>query len=381
MDFSYSEDQIALREAVIKFAEQELCEGLIQRDQDGTFWNEGWDKCAQMRLMALPFPEEYGGSGLDFLTTVTTMEAFACACKDSGLVHALCTQILCGMQILAFGSKEQKSSYLPAICSGSLVMAQAITEPESGSDAMAMRTRAKQEKDSWVINGSKTFITNGPIADAVIVFAVTDPDKRTLQAISAFIVNRDSKGFESSPTMIKMGLRTLLNGELFFTNCTIPETNILGREGQGAILFNDSMEWERCLIPAAHLGTMERILKTTISYAKERQSFGQPIAKYQAISHRIADIKVNLELGRMALYRAAALKDKGKRATMEASVAKLFISESLKAACLDGVQILGGYGFSVEYELERDLRDSIASTIYSGTSEMQRNIISRLLGM
>jgi alkylation response protein AidB-like acyl-CoA dehydrogenase len=381
MDPEYTEEQLSLRESIIRFAREELNDRVEDDDRDGVFPADSWRKCAEMQIMALPFPEEYGGFASDFRTTIACYNALGYACRDAGLVHAVGTQIMCGIQVLSFGTQEQKEKYLPGICSGNLITAQAITEPGTGSDALGMRARAVRDRDDYVIDGNKMFITNGPIADLIVVFAVTDPDKKTLGGISAFLVEGDTDGLERCRSIEKMGLRTLQNGELVFDGCRISERAILGKEGQGAIIFNESMDWERLLLPAAHLGTMERVLETCVLYAKERRAFGQPIGKYQAVSHKIADMKMNLEMGKLMLDRAARLKDDKKRVTMEAAIAKLFISESLKSACLDGVQIHGGYGYMAEYDIERDLRDSIASTIYSGTSEMQRNIISRLLGV
>ncbi len=382
MDFSYTDDQIDLRESIIKFSEQELNHDIAEHDKKGIFPTDKWQKCTDMQIMALPFPEEYGGHGANFLTTVLSYNALGYACKDAGLVHAIGTQILCGFQILLFGNDEQKESLLPAVCSGEKIFAQAITEPGSGSDALSMRTKAeKTSTGTYVLNGSKTFITNGPIADVVVVFAVTDPAKKALGGISSFIVEKEFVGFERCKPLEKMGLRTLQNGELVFENCTVPQTHLLGREGQGALIFNESMELERCFLPAAHLGTMERVVEKCVRYVNERSAFGNTIGKFQAVANKIAQMKVNIELSKLMLHKAATLKDQKKRAALEASIAKLFISESLKKACLDAVQIHGGYGFMTEYEIERDLRDSIAATIYSGTSEMQYNMISRLLGL
>ena len=380
MDFSFSEEQGDLREAVIRFR-QELNEGFAEREKSGEFPRQAWRKCAQMSLMALPFPQQYGGCGLDLLTTALTLNALGYACKDAGLVHAVVTQILCGLQILTFGSEAQKSRYLPAVCSGEAILAQAITEPGSGSDALAMGTRAEKRQDHYRLGGNKIFISNGPVADVVVVFAVTDPQVKTFGGISCLIVEKDFPGFTRCRPMEKMGLTTLQNGELVFEDCAVPLTHLLGREGQGAIIFNESMEVERCLMPAVHLGTLERILETCVQHARRRQAFGQPIGKYQAVAGKIAEMKVNLELGRLMLCKAASLKDQKKRAGLEASISKLFISESLKKACLDAVQIHGGFGYMKEGEIERDLRDSIAATIYSGTSELQHNIIARLIGL
>jgi hypothetical protein len=382
MDFSYTDEQIDLRESIIKFSEQELNHDIAEHDKKGIFPIDKWQKCAEMQIMALPFPEEYGGHGADFLTTVLSYNALGYACKDAGLVHAIGTQILCGLQILLFGNDNQKKSLLPEVCSGEKIFAQAITEPGSGSDALSMRTKAeKTSDDAYVLNGSKTFITNGPIADVVVVFAVTDPAKKTLGGISCLVVEKEFEGFERCKALEKMGLKTLQNGELVFDNCTVPQTHLLGREGQGALIFNESMELERCFLPAAHLGTMERILEKCVRYVNERSAFGNTIGKFQSVANKIAQMKVNIELSKLMLYKAATLKDQEKRAGLEASITKLFISESLKKSCLDAVQIHGGYGFMTEYEIERDLRDSIAATIYSGTSEMQHNIIARLLGL
>ncbi len=382
MDFSYTGEQLDLRDSIIKFSEQELNDGIADHDRNSVFPAEKWKKCADMQIMALPFPEEYGGHGADFLTSVLSYNALGYGCKDAGLVHAIGTQILCGLQILHFGNEEQKKRLLPMVCSGEKIFAQAITEPGSGSDALSMRTKADKAGDGrYLLNGSKMFITNGPIADVVVVFALTDPAKKTLGGISTFIVEKEFGGFERCKPLEKMGLKTLQNGELVFTDCEIPATHLLGREGQGALIFNESMELERCFLPAAHLGTMERVTEKCIRYVNERSAFGHTIGKFQSVAHKIAQMKVNIELSKLMLQKAAVLKDQKKRASLEASIGKLFISESLKKTCLDAVQIHGGYGFMTEYEIERDLRDSIAATIYSGTSEMQYNMISKMLGL
>lgn len=382
MDFVLSEEQIDLRDAVIRFARQEIDHDLSNCEKAGSFPFESWQKCADMQIIALPFPEEYGGCESDFLTTAVVLQALGYSCMDSGLVHAIATQILCGLQINQFGTPEQKQRFLPELCRGEKIFAQAITEPGAGSDAIgAMTTRAEKTEDGYVLNGSKMFISNGPIADAVIVFALTNSKASRLGGVSCFMVEKETAGFERCRSIEKMGLSTLQNGELVFDDCHVPESALLGRVGQGAIIFNESMELERSLLPAAHLGTLERVLETSIAYAKKRSSFGKTIGKHQSVANKIVDMKVAFELGRLILYKAATLKTQGKRAAMEASIAKLYISEGLKKSCLDAVQVHGGYGFSKEYEIERDLRDSVAATIYSGTSEMQQAIISRLMGL
>ena len=380
MDFSLTEEQVALRDSLVRFARKELNEGVAERSRAGEFPRELWRRCAEMQILALPFPAEFGGCGADFLTTVLSMDALGYACKDAGLVHAIATQLLCGLTLMHFGSDELKATYLPRICSGEAIFAQAITEPGSGSDAMAMRSRAARDGDGYRLDGTKTFITNGPVCDAVIAFAVTNPDTSSLGAVSAFVVDADVEGFERCAPLEKMGLTTLLNGELVFGGCRVPKNRRLGREGQGAILFHESMEFERILLPAAHLGTLRRVIETTVRYARDREAFGESIGSYQSVSNKIADMRVAHELGTLILYKAAALKSARKRVPRDAAICKLHISESLKQACLDAVQIHGGYGYMAEYEIERDLRDAIASTIYSGTSEMQRLIIAKMAG-
>jgi alkylation response protein AidB-like acyl-CoA dehydrogenase len=272
--------------------------------------------------------------------------------------------------------------FSPELISGNVIYAQAMTEPGSGSDAFAMRTSAVKVNDGgYIIKGTKTMISNGPIADRVLLFAVTDANKKTLGGITCFLIPKETHGFSQGNPMKKMGLRTLMNGELVFTDSQVPSSSVIGQVGQGAIIFNETMEWERILMPACLLGELERVLDESVRYAKEREAFGQPIGNFQAVSHKIANMKVDTELGRLIVYHAASLKDRKKRVMLESSIAKLFISERLKQACLDAVQIRGGYGYMTEFEVERELRDSVVSTIYSGTSEMQLNIIARLAGL
>ncbi len=379
MDFT--DEQLEMRKTIIAFARRELNEGIIERDRASIFPHDLWQRCADMRLLAIPFPESVGGDDFDFMTAVAVYHALGYACKDSGLVHSLMTQMICGILIHLFASREQAERLLPDLIAGRLVYCQAITEPSSGSDAFAMRTSAVKSGNVYLLNGSKTMISNAPIADRALVFAITDAAKKTLGGYSCFLVSKGDAGFSQGKPLEKMGLRTLTNGELIFSDCRVPAAALIGREGQGAILFNEVMEWERTLMPACLLGELERVQEETVQYVQTRKAFGQSIGSFQAVSHKIAMMKMNAELGRLTLYQTAMLKSQRKRATLETSMVKLFISESLKQACLDAVQIRGGYGYMTEYEAERDLRDCIASTIYSGTSEMQLNIIARLAGV
>jgi len=381
VDFSLSKEQILFQKSIIDFARKELNDNLIENDEKGSFSLKNWKKCAGMDILSIQCPVKYGGCKEDFLTTVLGIEALSYACKDSGLVHAIATQLCCIILLSLFGNETQKEKHLPNLSKGEKIAAQAITEPEAGSDVLSMQTAAVISGEYYKINGSKTFISNGPLADVIILFAITNPNRRQLGGVSSFIIQKDQKGLRKGEPLDKMGLRTMHNGELFFDDCLVSHDDILGKEGQGMAIFGDVIEFERTILAAAHLGTMQRILEMCIQYGKSRRQFGQPIEKFQSISNKISDMKVNLELGKMMLYKMAWMKDQGRRATLETSIGKLFISESLKKACLEAIQIHGGYGYMKEYEVERELRDGIASTIYSGTSELQRNIISSMAGV
>jgi alkylation response protein AidB-like acyl-CoA dehydrogenase len=381
MDFSWSEEQLSFKESVIKFAQQELNEGLIERDKDGEISRENWKKCADLGILGLPIPEAYGGIDADILTTMLVMEGLGYACKDNGLIFAMNAQLWSvQLPILLFGTEEQKRKYLPGLCSGDLVGAHGMSEPDSGSDAYSLRTRAERVDGGYAINGTKMFVTNAPFCDLALIFATIDPSKG-MGGITAFVVEKGTPGFRVSRKLEKMGLRTSPMGELIFEDCFLPEENRLGKEGAGVSIFNSSMEWERSSILASHIGAMERQLETCISYARQRRQFGQPIGKFQSISNRIADMKVRLETARLLLYKVAWSKKVGKSAVMDAALAKLYLSECFVQSSLDAIRIHGGYGYMTEFEVERDLRDAIGGTLYSGTSDIQRVIIARWLGL
>ncbi len=382
MDFSYSEEQTALRDSIVRFARAELNHDLIERDRRGGFSRELWRKCAQMGLLGLPAPESEGGAGADPLTCAIALEALGYGCHDGGLVFSLCAHMLaCVVPVWKHGNDAQRARYLTGLCDGSLVGAHAITEPDSGSDTFAMRLHAKAEQGGWRLNGSKTFISNGPEADVVVVFALTDADKRFHGGVTAFLVDRATPGFTAGKAFAKMGLRTSPVGELIFENAFVPDAAVLGAVGGGAAVFGTAMEWERALLVAAHVGTIERLLETSVKYARTRNQFGQAIGKFQAVAHKVANMKVQLEAARLLVYRTATRLTTSRSISLDASISKLFVSETLVQTALDAVQVHGGYGFMEEYEVERALRDAIGSTLYSGTSEMQRNIIGRWLGL
>jgi len=382
MDFSLSEEQKILRANIVRFAREVLSPGAAERDRDQEFSRELWQRCAEIGIQGLPVPEQYGGSGFDPLSCAIALEALGYGCKDGGLVFSLCAHLLsCVVPLWQHGSEAQKQRYLRGLCDGTRIGVHAMTEPNSGSDAFALRTKAEPDGEGFRINGTKTFISNGPVADVVIVFAVTDPQKGYHGGITAFLVERGAPGFSAGAKFEKMGLRSSPIGELVFDGVRVSHDAVLGGVGSGSAIFTSSMDWERICLFASHVGAMERLLETSVAYARTRSQFGQAIGKFQAVSHRLADLKVHLEAARLLVYRAAWRLEHSRNASLDASLAKLFVSESLVQSALATVQVHGGYGFMTEYEVERALRDAVGSTLYSGTSEMQRNIISRWLGL
>jgi alkylation response protein AidB-like acyl-CoA dehydrogenase len=382
MDFALTTEQQTLRDEIVRFARRELNADVIGRDREQTFSRELWRSCGALGLQGLPVPEEYGGAGLDTVTTAVALEAFGYGCTDGGLVFSICAHLLsCVVPIWKHGTDDQKQRYLPGLCDGTLVGGNATSEPGSGSDAFAMRTTARPDGDGWRINGTKMFISNGPVADLIVVYAVTDPVKSFHGGVTAFLVERAAAGFHASGKIEKMGLRTSPLGELVFDDVYVSGDAVLGGVGGGGPIFTQSMDWERVLLFASHVGTMDRLVESSVRYARTRSQFGQPIGKFQGLSHRIVDAKVRLEAARLLVYRAAWQLGRSRSASLDAAIAKLFVSEAFVETALDAVQVFGGYGFTTEYEIERAARDSVASTIYSGTSEMQRNIIARWIGL
>jgi hypothetical protein len=381
VDFTLTSQQTELQQSVLAFAQRELGGDMRAREKEGAFFWDGWRACASFGIQALPVPREHGGLGEDIVTCMLAMQALGKSCRDSGLLFALGSHMwTCEIPILAFGSDEQKRTYLPRLAAGEIIGAHAMTEPEAGSDAYSLRTAAVADGDHYVLNGTKTFISNAPIADLLLVFATTNPAKGWA-GITGFLIPTTTPGVSVGKPIEKLGLKTAPTGEVVLEDCRVPASAMLGKPGQGSAIFSAEMEWERSCLFACHLGAMERQLETCIRYAKDRKQFGNPIGSFQAISHKIADMKVRLELGELILHKVAWLKSQGKRAAMEAAIAKLFVSESYVTSSLDAIQLHGGYGFTTEYEVERDLRDAVGGKLYSGTSEIQRNLIASLLGL
>ena len=381
MDFSWTEEQLKFKNAVIEFAQKELNTGLIDRDRQGELARENWKKCAHMGILGLAIPEEYGGSATDILTTMLVMEGLGYGCRDNGLIFAMNAQMWSVQHpILTFGSEAQKQKYLPGFCNGELIGAHGMSEPDSGSDAYSLHTKAERISDGYLLNGTKMFVTNAPVADVALVFATVNPAKG-IGGVTAFLIDKGTPGFRVSRNIEKMGLRTSPMGELILQDCVVPEESRLGSEGAGSSIFNSSMEWERSCILGSHIGAMERQLEECIRYTRERRQFGQPIGKFQAVANRIAEMQVRLETARLLLYKVAWLKQRGKPAIMEGAMAKLYLSESFVQSSLDAVRTHGGYGYMTELEIERELRDAVGGLLYSGTSDIQRMIIARWLGL
>ncbi|MEG4167526.1 MULTISPECIES: acyl-CoA dehydrogenase family protein [unclassified Microcoleus] len=397
MDFSWAKEQVEIKESVIQFAKNLLIENLVELDQQEEFNLEGWKKCGEWGIMGLPIPQEYGGKELDTLTTIYALEGLGYGCKDNGLLFSIAAHTwACEIPLLTFGTPEQKLKYLPKLVKGELIGAHAVTEPEAGSDVYSLKTTAQREGDKYILNGSKMFVTNGAfalalrsniasplrsnIANLILVFATLNPE-RGKRGITCFLVEKDAPGLIVKRKMSKMGLRTAQMAELLLDNCEVPAANLLGKEGAGMAVFSHSMEWERGFILASAIGSMERLLEQCTQYAKNRKQFQQPIGKFQLISSKLVDMKMRLETSRNLLYKFGWLKQQGKSAFMEAAMAKLYISESWVQSCLDAIQIHGGYGYLTELELERELRDALGSRLYSGTSEIQYQIIAQFMGL
>ena len=382
MDFGWTDEQIARRQAALDFARVELAdEALAERDREGRFSPELWARCARFGLLRLSVPAAQGGEELDLPTAMLVMEGLGEGCLDNGLTFALNAQLWTVQRPIArFGSAEQRDRFLPGMADGRLVGAHALTEPDAGSDAFSLTTRAERRGDGYVLNGVKHLVTLAPIADVALVFAVTNPAAGKW-GISGFLVERGTPGFSAAPMEHKMGLRTVPIGRLHFEECVVPESARLGPEGAGVSISNHSLEVERCCILASQLGAMERQLARAVAHARTRRQFGQPIGKFQSVSNRIADMKLRIETARLLLYKVAWLVERGRPAMLEAALLKLYLSEAFVASGLDAVRIHGGEGYLSESGVERDLRDAIGGVLYAGTSDIQRNIVARLLGV
>jgi alkylation response protein AidB-like acyl-CoA dehydrogenase len=380
VNFEWNEEQIALREGAAKFAGQHLVDGVIERDREGVFSRQLWDECAEFGLQGIQVPEELNGAGHDLMSAVAVFEGIGYGARDNGLVFSVSAHAAsCEGPVSDFGTEAQQREWLPRLADGSAIGATGITEPDSGSNALALTTSAREDGGCWVLDGSKTFVTNAPVADVFIIYARTADSG--FAGLSCFLIPRETEGLTVGPEMEKMGLRTSPMAQVFLEDCRVPATAVLGTVGSGAMIFNQTMDLERLLVMAPAIGVMERVLETCVAHARQRKTGAQPIGKHQSIAHRIADMELELEAARLLLYRAAWHRMQRGSATRESALAKLAVSEAYVSICRSAVQIFGGYGYMVEYELERELRDALATTLYVGTSEIQRNLIAGLRGL
>lgn len=369
-----------MRKAATDFASRRLRDGIAERDRDGTFSNELWDACAEFGFQGVLIPQEHGGGGHDLLTAVAIAEGIGYGALDNGMVFAVTAHAAsCAGLLAEFGTDEQQREWLPKLADGSVIGATGITEANSGSNALAMETTAVSTGDRWVLNGSKTFVTNAPEAGLFLLYARTADSG--LGGVTCFLVPRESPGLSIGAPIEKMGLRTSPMSEVFLEECQVPSSSVVGAVDSGGMVFNQTMDIERLLVMAPAIGVMERILERCVRHARERCPGAVPISKHQSISHGLADIETSLESSRLLLYRAAWQRSCKRGATRESALAKLAVSEAYVACCRTAVQIFGGYGYMVEYGLERELRDALATTIYVGTSEIQRNLIAGLRGL
>ncbi len=383
MNFSLTPEQSKYKEEVSDFAKTNFGNSYVDQDKSCKFSREDWEKCADFGLQGLATTKTYGGSTDDvsILTATLAMEGFGYGCRDNGLPFGLSAQMwTVQYPILQFGTENQKKKYLPKLASGKWIGCHALTEPNSGSDVFSMETNAEKVDGGYILNGSKRYITFAPISDVILVFVKTNP-KLGKWGMSAFIVEKGMQGFVAGPNRPKMGLRTVPFGDLFFDNCFVPEENLLGPIGAGWAITNSSLEHDRCTILAGQLGAMEHQLEETLKFVKERKQFGQPVGQFQSVSNRVANMKLRLETSRLLLYKVAWLNSIGESSMMESALLKLHLSENFVESSLDTIRNHGGHGYLSENEIERNLRDAVGGVIYAGTSDIQRNIISKLLGL
>jgi L-prolyl-PCP dehydrogenase len=381
MQFSSSAEQDRLYEEARGFALSRVNPAVRARDEAPYFSEQEWRLCGELGLLGSCVPERYGGGGHDALTVARIVEGFAKGCCDTGLVFSACAHLFAvAMPIAEHGGHELTERVLPRLASGEWVGANAITEAEAGSDVFSLQTRAVRDGSRYLLTGTKTFVTNGPVADCFLVYASTEPAHGYL-GITAFVVGGDAPGLTRGEHFGKVGLTGAPVCEVRFQDCPVDESSRLGDEGAGAAIFHSSMSWERACLFALYLGVMDRQLEEVVAFAKARRQFGKALGRHQAIAHRAADMKLRLDAGRLLLHRACLMKSQGEECGLEISLAKLAISEAAVQSGLDAIQIFGALGIKTETNVATALRDAIPGTIFSGTSEIQRDLVARGLGL
>ena len=377
MDFELTEEQRMVQEMVRLFVDKELKPVASGLDRDGVYPQEQLTKLGEIGLLGMFVPEEYGGAGMDFLSYVTALEELSKVWASVGTIVSVNNSLMCG-PILRFGTDAQRKRYLPLVARGEWLGCYALTEPDAGSDAGSIRTRAVRKSDHYVLNGSKAFTTNGNRANLALVYASTDPAEGK-QGISAFLVERNTPGLVVNKIEDKLGLRSSETAALSFEDCQIPRENLLGREGEGLAIALKTLDGGRIGIAAQAVGIAQGCLEEALSYSQQRHQFGHPIAEFQAIQWMLADIATEIDAARLLSCRAAWLQEKEREVTHAAAMAKLFASEACNRAAYKALQIFGGYGYLKDFAVERFFRDARVTTLYEGTSEIQRLIIARHL--
>ncbi|ARU60596.1 acyl-CoA dehydrogenase [Tumebacillus avium] len=377
MDFNLTKDQRDLQQMVRDFALNEIAPRAAEIDASDEFPRELITKMGELGLLGIPIPEEYDGVGADFLSYMLAIEEISYASASVGVILAVHTSVGT-MPILNFGSEEQKQKYVPRLAAGELIGAFGLTEPGAGSDASGIRTRAVKQGDTYVLNGSKIFITNGEVADIFIVFAVTDPEAGA-KGVSAFIVERGTPGFSIGKKEHKMGMNGSGTVELIFDNAQVPAAQLLGSEGQGFTVAMSNLDGGRIGIGAQALGIARAAFDAARMYVQQREQFGRPIADFQAVQFMLADMGTKIEASRLLIYNAASLRQAKLPVSKQASMAKYYATDAAMSVATDAVQLFGGYGYSKEYPVERYMRDAKVTQIYEGTNQIQRLVVAKNL--
>ncbi|MBT8345467.1 MAG: acyl-CoA dehydrogenase [Desulfofustis sp.] len=379
MKFELSEEQSLIRDTVREFAETEIGPSAAERDEEERFDRSlMFDSLADLGLTGIVFPEEYGGAGADYLSYAIAVEELSRVCASTGVTLSAHLS-LCANPIYMFGTESQKEKYLVPLASGEKMGAFGLTEPAAGSDAGSTKTTAVKNGDGWLLNGSKIFITNGGEAETYVVLAKTDKDAKKHHGISAFIIEKGMEGFSFGKKEIKLGIRSSPTMEIIFANCLIPEENMLGEDGEGFKVAMKTLDGGRIGIASQAVGIAQGALEQAVAYAKERKQFDKPIAAFQGISFQLADMATQIEASRLMVYNAAYRASSGLSYSQASAMAKLMASETAMKVSTQAVQILGGYGYSREFPVERMMRDAKITEIYEGTSEIQRLIIGTAL--
>ncbi|RMG22148.1 MAG: acyl-CoA dehydrogenase [Methanobacteriota archaeon] len=377
MNFELTDEQLSIQQSIREFAEQEIAPHVMEYDETKTFPKHLIEKMGDLGILGIIFPEKYGGAGMGYIEYALIVEEISAVDPSIGLTVAAHNSLGTN-HIFQFGNEEQRQKYLPPLLTGKSLAAWALTEPSGGSDAYELKTTARKEGKHWILNGSKTFITNATYADYCVVMAITDPEKGKA-GISAFVIEKGFPGYSIGKPMNKLGMRASDTVELFFENCQVPEENLLGNEGEGYFNALSILDGGRISIAAMCVGIARGAFEHAIRYAQEREAFGKKIYRYQAIKMKLADMGTKIDAARLLVMRAASMKDSGKNVSKESAMAKLFASEVAMEVTNEAIQIYGGYGYIKEYPVEKYYRDAKLGTIGEGTSEILRLVIAREL--